>query len=71
MQCPRCKCEMVAIGSCGIVDYEGRWESEAERFRCACGAMAFLAEAAPIDAAEEEAAVDGHHPLDMDPEREE
>ena len=58
--CPTCKSEMTFIGSCGILDYDGRWHTEAERFRCTpCDVMVFVASSAStIDQQEEESADD-------------
>lgn len=59
MQCPTCKKSMKFIGSCGIVDYEGRWDTEADRYRCGpCDIMVFSASANRIDEQEEDAADD-------------
>ena len=58
MKCPTCKKEMYFIGSCGIVDYDNRWEAEAARYRCTpCDVMVFVvSKASDIDQQEADSA---------------
>jgi hypothetical protein len=50
--CPSDGTPLEFIGSIGICDVEGRWDSETDRYRCAEGHMIFVADREPIEEAE-------------------
>jgi hypothetical protein len=34
LHCSICGCDLKHVGSCGIVDYENRWDAQADRYDC-------------------------------------
>jgi predicted amidohydrolase len=40
--CPHCNTTLTFDGSCGIVDYDGEWEAQAERYYCPNGHTIFV-----------------------------
>jgi len=43
--CPDCSGVLEFSGSAGIVDYDGRWEAQADRYICENGHTVFVVEA--------------------------
>jgi len=49
LTCPNCGQNMIFIGSAGIVDYDGDWDAQADRYDCPEGHTVFVVDTDRLD----------------------